>query len=91
MIPEIVPFVADRMDPKDPSGCATKSGCPALACRLRFGKLSLKFLHSRRPWFKVGDKIAEWTITAIEENRVVLSHRSNKTATLALYSDAKSK
>src|SRR5262249_4679502 len=42
-------------------------------------------------WFKVGDKIAEWTITAIEENNVVLSHRSNKTATLALYSDAKSK
>jgi|SRR5262249_45060494 len=38
-------------------------------------------------WFAVGDKIAEWTITAIEENRVVLSHRSNKTATLALYSD----
>jgi len=42
-------------------------------------------------WFKVGDKIAEWTITAIEENRVVLSHRSNKTATLALYSDVTSK
>ena len=38
-------------------------------------------------WFRVGDKIAEWTITAIEENRVVLNHRSNKTATLALYSD----
>jgi len=54
-------------------------------------KLSLKFLHSRRHWFKVGDEIAEWTITAIEENRVVSSHRSNKTATLALYSDGASK
>jgi hypothetical protein len=42
-------------------------------------------------WFKVGDQIAEWTITAIEENRVVLSHRSNKTASLALYSDGTSK
>jgi len=41
--------------------------------------------------FKVGDKIAEWTITAIEENRVVPSHRSNKTATPALYSDVKPK
>jgi len=42
-------------------------------------------------WFNVGDKIAEWTITRIEENRVVLSHQSNKTATLALYSDGASK
>lgn len=42
-------------------------------------------------WFKVGDRIAEWTITAIEENRVVLIHLSNKTVTLALYSDGTSK
>jgi hypothetical protein len=42
-------------------------------------------------WLKVGDQIAEWTITAIEENRVVLSHHSSKSATLALYSDSKSK
>jgi len=42
-------------------------------------------------WFKVGDQIAEWTITAIEENRVVFSHHSSKTATLALYSDSASK
>ena len=38
-------------------------------------------------WFKVGDQIAEWTIAAIEENRVVFTHHSSKTATLALYSD----
>jgi len=91
MIPAIVPFVTDRMGPKDPSGCPTKSGCPALACWLRFGKLSLKILRSRRCDSRSGDKIAEWTITAIEENRVVSSHRSNKTATLALYSDGASK
>jgi hypothetical protein len=42
-------------------------------------------------WFKVGDRIAEWTITAIEENSVVFSHHSSKTATLALYSDSGSK
>jgi hypothetical protein len=42
-------------------------------------------------WLKVGDKIAEWTITAIEENRVVFSHHSSKSATLALYSDTQSK
>ena len=42
-------------------------------------------------WLKVGDRIAEWTITAIEENRVVFSHHSSKTATLALYSDSASK
>jgi len=42
-------------------------------------------------WFKVGDRIAEWTITAIEENRVVFSHHSSKTATLLLYSDSASK
>jgi hypothetical protein len=42
-------------------------------------------------WLKVGDQIAEWTITAIEENRVVFSHHSSKSATLALYSDSTSK
>jgi hypothetical protein len=42
-------------------------------------------------WLKVGDRIAEWTIAAIEENRVVFSHHSSKTATLALYSDSASK
>ena len=42
-------------------------------------------------WFKLGDQIAEWTITAIEENRVVFSHRSSKSAALALYSDGISK
>jgi hypothetical protein len=39
-------------------------------------------------WFKVGDRIAEWTISAIEENRVLLSHRGSASATLALYSDS---
>jgi hypothetical protein len=42
-------------------------------------------------WFKLGDPIAEWTITAVEENRVVFSHHSSKSATLALYSDSLSK
>ena len=42
-------------------------------------------------WFKMGDQIAEWTITAIEENRVVFTHHSSKSATLALYSDTQSK
>jgi len=42
-------------------------------------------------WLKVGDQIAEWTITAIEENRVVFGHHSSKSATLALYSDGTSK
>jgi hypothetical protein len=42
-------------------------------------------------WLKVGDKVAEWTITAIEKNRVVFSHHSNRSATLALYSDGISK
>jgi hypothetical protein len=42
-------------------------------------------------WFKLGDHIAEWTITSIEENRVVFSHHSSKSATLALYSDSPSK
>ena len=39
-------------------------------------------------WFKVGDRIAEWTISAIEENRVLFNHRSSASATLALYSDS---
>jgi len=42
-------------------------------------------------WLKVGDRFSEWTITEIEENRVVFTHQSSKTATLALYSDGKSK
>ena len=42
-------------------------------------------------WFKVGAQIAEWKITAIEENRVLFSHRSSGSATLALYSDSTSK
>jgi len=42
-------------------------------------------------WFKLGDQIAEWAITSIEENRVVFSHHSSKSATLALYSDGPSK
>ena len=42
-------------------------------------------------WLKVGDQIAEWTITAIEENRVVFTHHSSKSATLALYSDSPTK
>jgi hypothetical protein len=28
-------------------------------------------------WFKVGDKISEWTITEIEENNVILNYQSN--------------
>jgi hypothetical protein len=42
-------------------------------------------------WFKIGDKIADWTITAIEENRILFSHNSSTTATLALYSEITSK
>jgi hypothetical protein len=42
-------------------------------------------------WFRKGDKIADWTITAIEENRVLFSHNSSATATLALYADITSK
>jgi hypothetical protein len=42
-------------------------------------------------WLKVGDQIADWTITAIEENRVVFTHHSSKSATLALYSDGTTK
>ena len=42
-------------------------------------------------WFKLGDRIAEWTITAIEENRIVLRHDSARSATLPLYSEAPSK
>jgi hypothetical protein len=42
-------------------------------------------------WFNIGDHIAEWTITSIEENRVLFSHRSSGSATLALYSDSTSK
>jgi 2-keto-3-deoxy-galactonokinase len=42
-------------------------------------------------WFKVGDQIAEWTVTAIEENHVLFSHRSSVSATLALYSDSTAK
>jgi len=42
-------------------------------------------------WLKVGDQIAEWTITAIEENRVVFSHHSSKSVTLALYSESQLK
>jgi hypothetical protein len=42
-------------------------------------------------WFKIGDQIAEWKITAIEENRVLFSHRNSGSATLALYSDNTSK
>jgi len=41
-------------------------------------------------WFKVGDKIGEWTIARIEENSIVLNH-SARSATLPLYSDAASK
>jgi len=42
-------------------------------------------------WFKLRDHVAEWTITAIEENRVVFRHQSSKSATLALYSDGTSR
>jgi hypothetical protein len=42
-------------------------------------------------WFKVGDQIAEWVITAIEENRVSFSHRGSGSAALTLYSDTTSK
>lgn len=42
-------------------------------------------------WFKPGDQIADWKIMAIEENRVLFSHRSSGSATLALYSDTTSK
>src|SRR5262245_21186274 len=41
-------------------------------------------------WFKIGDKIGEWTIARIEENNIVLNH-SARSATLPLYSDAASK
>ena len=41
-------------------------------------------------WFKVGDKIGEWTIARIENNQVVLNH-SVRSATLPLYSDGASK
>jgi hypothetical protein len=39
-------------------------------------------------WFKVGDHIAEWAVTTIEENRVLFRHQNSESATLALYSDA---
>jgi hypothetical protein len=42
-------------------------------------------------WHKIGDRIADWTITAIEENRVVLRHDSARSATLPLYSESPSK
>jgi len=42
-------------------------------------------------WFKIGDRIADWTITAIEENKIVLRHDSARSATLPLYSEAPSK
>jgi hypothetical protein len=42
-------------------------------------------------WHKIGDRIADWTITAIEENRVVLRHDSARSATLPLYSESQSK
>ena len=42
-------------------------------------------------WLKVGDKIAEWTITAIEDNRVLLRHDSARSATLPLYSEGRAK
>jgi hypothetical protein len=42
-------------------------------------------------WFKTGDQIADWTITAIAENGVVFTHRSSKSASLALYSEGPSK
>jgi len=42
-------------------------------------------------WHKIGDRIADWTITAIEENRVVLRHDSARSATLPLYSENQSK
>jgi hypothetical protein len=42
-------------------------------------------------WHKIGDRIADWTITAIEENRVVLRHDSARSATLPLYSEGQSK
>jgi hypothetical protein len=41
-------------------------------------------------WFKVGDKVSEWTIARIENNAVVLTH-SARSATLPLYSDGASK
>lgn len=42
-------------------------------------------------WFSAGDRIAEWTISTIEGNQIVLSHPSNHPATLVLYSDASGK
>jgi hypothetical protein len=41
-------------------------------------------------WFKIGDKVGEWTIARIENNEVVLTH-SARSATLTLYSDGASK
>jgi hypothetical protein len=42
-------------------------------------------------WHKIGDRIADWTITAIEENRVVFRHDSARSATLPLYSESQAK
>src|SRR5262245_40456321 len=42
-------------------------------------------------WHNIGDRIADWTITAIGENRVVLRHDSARSATLPLYSEGQSK
>jgi Tfp pilus assembly protein PilP len=42
-------------------------------------------------WHKIGDRIADWTITAIDDNRVVLRHDSARSATLPLYSESQSK
>jgi hypothetical protein len=42
-------------------------------------------------WFKVADRIADWTIDAIEDNQVVFTHPSKRVATLALYSDTAGK
>jgi hypothetical protein len=42
-------------------------------------------------WLKVGDRIADWTISAIEENRIVLRHDSARSATLPLYFEGQAK
>jgi hypothetical protein len=42
-------------------------------------------------WLKIGDRIADWTITAIEEDGIVLRHDSARSATLPLYSEGQTK
>jgi hypothetical protein len=70
--------------------CEVRAAKPDVSKLLLNGFQAASFPISSKDFLGVMellDEIAEWMITAIEENHVLFSHRSSISATLVLYSD----